>query len=697
MRALEWLRGGGAGHALSRHSDILLAGLVVGIVAMMIIPLPTLLLDILITSNIALAVILLLVCIYVSEAIRFAALPSLLLIATLFRLGLNVSSTRLILLQADAGEVIRSFGEFVVSGNLVVGAVVFLILTLIQFIVIAKGSERVAEVAARFTLDAMPGKQMAIDADLRAGAIDLDHARRLRSGLQRESQLYGSMDGAMKFVKGDAIAGILITVINVVGGLLIGTLQRGMPVGEAATLYSILTIGDGLVSQIPALLISTGAGIVVTRVASEDEGAHLGKEIGEQVLAQPKAIAIASGLLALLAIVPGMPTLPFLTLAAATGALAYSLLQLARRKREGRRRVEQPLSEPGSELELPPPAPVALEVGAALTSEIDASSDGGRFMRELIPGLRELLHAELGVVLPGVRVRGDVPGLLPRGYRILLAEVPMASGEISEEQLRVLASPEALAAAGLGPAEATPLPGVAAPVCSLPAALAPAVKAAGLELCDPATQMVLHLGKVLREYAYELCGIQEAQELLDGLERTHPALVHEVVPKLVSIQTLADVLRRLVEESVSIRNLREILQALAEWGPVEKDPVVLVEYVRMSLRRYLSHRYGSEEKRLRAYLLDPAIEEAVRESIQKTDRGSYLAIEPGLSREIVEAVRRQLALEGDEPPPAVLTTMEIRRYVRRLLEVDFPELPVLSFTELLPELQIQPVARVSLS
>ncbi len=697
MRALEWLRGGGAGPALSRHSDILLAALVVGIVAMMIIPLPTFLLDILITSNIALAVILLLVCIYVSDAIRFAALPSLLLITTLFRLGLNVSSTRLILLQADAGEVIRSFGEFVVAGNLVVGAVVFLILTLIQFIVIAKGSERVAEVAARFTLDAMPGKQMAIDADLRAGAIDLEQARRLRANLQRESQLYGSMDGAMKFVKGDAIAGILITVVNIVGGLLIGTLQRGLPASEAATLYSILTIGDGLVSQIPALLISTGAGIVVTRVASEDGGGHLGKEIGEQVLAQPKAIAIASGLLALLALVPGMPTIPFLALAFATFALAYSLLQLARRRREGSgRRRERASAEPAAALELPPAAPVALELGAALSTELDAEG-GGRLVRELIPGLRELLYAELGVVLPGVRVRGDQLALPARGFRVLLAEVPMAEAELPEDQVRVLASPEALAAANLGPAVAAPLPGVPAPASTLPAALAPAAREAGFELCDAPTQIVLALGKVLRDYAHELCGIQETQELLDALERTHPALVHEVVPRLVSIQTMSEVLRRLVEEGVSIRSLREILQALAEWGPLEKDPVVLTEYVRMSLRRYLSHRYASAEKRLCALLLDPAIEEAVRESIQKTERGSYLAMEPGLSREIVESVRRQLALAPELPRPAVLTTMELRRYVRRLLEVDFPELPVLSFTELLPELQIQPVARVGLS
>jgi type III secretion protein V len=697
---------GGAGEKLSRHSDILLAGLVVGIVAMMIIPLPTLLLDILITTNISLAVILLLVCIYISDALRFAALPSVLLITTLFRLGLNVSSTRLILLQADAGEVIRSFGEFVVAGNLVVGGVIFLILTLIQFVVIAKGSERVAEVAARFTLDAMPGKQMAIDADLRAGAIDLDQARRMRAALGRESQLYGSMDGAMKFVKGDAIAGILITVINIVGGLLIGVLQRGMSVGDAAMLYSILTIGDGLVSQIPALLISTGAGIVVTRVASEDEGGHLGRDIGAQVLAQPKAIAIAAGLLALLAIVPGMPTLPFLVLAIAIGSLAWSLLQLARR-REARRRpsgrpVEAPLDEPAAaDEELTPPAQIALEISPALTPLIDTATDGGRFMRELIPGLRELIWSDLGVVLPGVRVRGEAPGLSPRGYRILLSEIPMGAGELPEDRVLVLADAERLADAGLPEGAAASAPGLVALARELPSGLEVAARAAGLEVVDPATRMVLHLGRLLRDYAHELVGIQETQQLLDSLERTHPALVHEVVPKLISIHTLAEVLRRLVEEGISIRGLREILQALAEWAPVEKDPVMLVEYVRMALRRYICHKYSQDAgpaRVLRAYLLDPAIEQTIRESIHRSDRGSYLALEPELSRDIVQALRRQLELQpGDEPSPAVLTTMELRRYVRRLFEVDFPELPVLSFTELLPELQVQPVARVSVS
>jgi type III secretion protein V len=684
--------GTSASAALARYSDVLLATLVVGIVAMMIIPLPTFLLDILITTNISLSVILLLVCIYVTDALRIAALPSMLLITTLFRLGLNVSSTRLILLQADAGEVIRSFGTFVVAGNLVVGAVIFLILTLVQFIVIAKGSERVAEVAARFTLDAMPGKQLAIDADLRAGALDRDQARRLRATLQRESQLYGSMDGAMKFVKGDAVAGILIIIINIVGGLLIGVLQRGMPIGDAATLYSILTIGDGLVSQIPALLTSTAAGIVVTRVASEDEGAHLGKEIGAQVLAQPRAIAIAAALLALLAVVPGMPALPFLLLAAVVGAVASGLL---RRQRRSDAEQRAPATDA-----LPYTSPITLELGVELGARTETTEGGGRLVRDLIPGLRELVFTELGVLLPAVRLRATARELGPASYRILLDDVPMGEGTIAADQVCVLAGVEQLVAGGVSGAVAVDLPGVTALACRLPVADEPRLQALGLELVDPATQIVLHLGRLLRGYAFELVGIQETQLLLDLLERTHPSLVHEVVPKIVSLQTLAEVLRRLVEEQISIRNLREILQALAVWGPVEKDPLLLTEHVRAALRRYISHKFAQqrEAKTLRALLLDPTIEDAVRDSIQRSGRGSYLALDPELSREIVQALRRQLEAHPiDEPLPAVLTQMEIRRHVRRLLEVDFPELPILSYGELVPELTIQTVARVSVS
>ncbi len=692
--------------AAGGYSDLLLAALVVGVVAMMIIPLPTPLLDLLITTNISIAVLLLLISIYIANAIRIAAFPSILLITTLFRLGLNVSSTRLILLNADAGDVIASFGNFVVAGNLVVGAVVFLILTLIQFVVIAKGSERVAEVAARFTLDAMPGKQMAIDADLRGGAIDLDEARRQRSALQRESQLYGSMDGAMKFVKGDAIAGILITIINIIGGLTIGVLQRGMSAGEAGALFTQLTIGDGLVSQIPALLISTAAGIVVTRVASEEEGSHLGRDIGQQVLAQPRAIAIASGLLVLLGIVPGLPTLPFLVLAAVLGLIAYRRMKA----QTPRARVRRPLpgfggadrtsaandDEVGDDEDLPAPSTLALEVGDELASMIEAESQG-ELLGELIPGLRELLYGELGVVLPGVHVRAQAPGVPSRAYRVLLAEVPLVQGAIDPERVIALAPASELAAQGITDVREETPPGIAPPACSVPREAAEALREAEIQLVEAPTLVVLHLGEILRRQAPELVGIQEAQQLLDNLERTHPALVQEVVPKLVSVQTVADVLRRLLAEGVPIRDLRGILEALAEWAPNERDPVMLTEYVRLGLKRLLSHQHADPSGALRAFLLDPAIEEAVRSSVQQTAKGSYLAVEPGVSQDILTAVGGQLAqLPADEPSPVVLTSSELRRYIKRLLEVDHPQLPVLAFTELMPTIDVRLIARIEL-
>jgi type III secretion protein V len=651
--AVSLLRAGDVRGLLTRYADLALAGLVVSIVGMMIVPLPTPLLDLLISVNIAAAVTLLLVAIYVSDALKIATFPTLLLLTTLFRLALEVSATRLILLHADAGEVIRAFGNFVVAGNLVVGAVIFLILTMIQFIVISKGSERVAEVAARFTLDAMPGKQMSIDAELRAGHIDHNEARRRRAALARESQLFGSMDGAMKFVKGDAIAGIVVLAVNIVGGLIVGILQRGMEAGAAARTYTVLTIGEGLVAQIPALVISTSAGIIVTRVASEEEGGHLGRDIGMQIIAQPKAIAIAAGLLVLLAIVPGLPTAPFLTLGAILGAVAWRLLRAPVVRPAG-----SALSTVGTTSAVAAGAGAARAAGAddALSPlltpiAVEVSAEMGAYLEpfptEIVPRLRERLFAELGLPLPAVRLRAGSAGLEGGRFVIRLNEVPLARGEIARAEW-------ANAGARLGEA-------------------------------------VLGL---LRRYGHELFGLDEAQALLDALERTHPALVREVVPKLVSLVLFTDIARRLVEEGISLRNLKDILGALAEWAPHDRDPVALTEQVRGALRRAITHRYAGDSGALAAYLLDPVIEEAIREAVQRTATGSYLALEPQLSSDIVAAVGRAVG-PGAGGGAVLLTGAEIRRYVRRLIETDHPNLPVLSFQELAPEAQIRPIARIS--
>ncbi len=621
---------------LARHADLALAALVVVIVGMMIVPLPAPLLDLLISINIAAAVTLLLVAIYVSDALKIATFPTLLLLTTLFRLALEVSATRLILLRADGGAVIRAFGGFVVAGNLVVGAVIFLILTVIQYVVISKGSERVAEVAARFTLDAMPGKQMSIDAELRAGHIDHAEARRRRASLARESQLFGSMDGAMKFVKGDAVAGLVVLAVNIVGGLVIGVFQRGLDLAAAARTYTVLTIGEGLVAQIPALIISTSAGMIVTRVASEDDGGHLGRDIGLQVLAHPRAIGIAAGLLAVLAAVPGLPAPPFLLLAAVLGGVAWRLMRAPAA-------VAATPSSPSADAPAPLDpvlTPIAVEVSAELGRRLADFTD------DVVPRVREQLFAELGLPLPAVRLRTGAPGAADGRFVIRLNEVPLVRGEIARLDW----------------------------------------DGAGQRLGDE----VLAL---MRRHGHELFGLEEAQALLDALERTHPALVREVVPKLISPVLFTDVARRLVEEGISLRNLRDVLGALAEWAPHERDPVVLTEHVRAALRRSITHRHAGEGATLSAYLLDPMIEDAVREAIHKTPTGSYLALEPQLSQDILAAVGR--AVGPGASRAVLLTGAEIRRYVRRLIETERPDLPVLSFQELTPETQIRPLGRIS--
>lgn len=685
-----------AGAPARRYADAALAALVVLIVGMMIVPLPTPLLDVLIASNVSLAVLMLLVAMYVRSGLAFTAFPTVLLITTLYRLALNVSSTRLILLQADAGDVIDAFGNFVVSGNYVVGAVVFLILTLIQFLVIAKGSERVAEVGARFTLDAMPGKQMSIDAELRSGAIGQEEARDKRRLLQRESQFYGAMDGAMKFVKGDAIAGIVITVINILGGLAIGMAMLDMPVTEALMTYGLLTIGDGLVSQIPALLISTAAGLVVTRVASEDEDASLGKDVASQIFGNERALAIAAVFLLALAIVPGLPAPPFLVLAAVFGGVAWRLRRealAAGAAVESRAVTAEAARETRARKAMMPlVVPVSVDLGDRL-AELVAPEAGGLLLEERVPDLREQLFLDLGVALPCVRVRRapDLPG---DGYRICLQEVPVAEGAVPGSAWLALAPAASLAGYGVRGEPAID-PGSGAPAAWVSADAAETLEASGVPVLDPAGSLTRHLGVVVRRRAGDLVGLQEVQGMLDQLERAYPALVRNVVPKPVPLALLAEVLRRLVDEGVSIRPLREILEALATFAPNERDPVALTELVRSALKRHITHRWASGST-LSVYLLDPMVEDAVRDAIQRTAAGSYLALSPDVARDVIEAVRRTTATPPDGSDVVLLTQSDVRRYVRRLIEVELPDRVVLSYQELAPEVTVQPLDRVGL-
>lgn len=695
-----------------RYADIMLAFLVVAVVGMMIIPIPPFILDLLLVLNISISMVMLLISMYIPTVLKLASFPTIILVTTLFRLSLNVSSTRLILLEGKAGEVIKAFGQFVVRGNFVVGAVIFLVLLLINMLVISKGSERVSEVAARFTLDAMPGKQMSIDADLRAGAFDLDEARRRRNDLGRESQFFGAMDGAMKFVKGDTIAGLIITAINVIAGIIIGVTQKGMTAGEAVETYSILTIGDGLVSIIPALLMSVCAGLIVTRVASEEENANMGMDLATQVLAQPKAFAIAGGFILCLGWVPGLPTVPFTIMSLMVLGLSYGLFKAAKvkgprmmdvveeREEEAKEQKQQAVQkakaqEGQSQQMLPVVTPIALEVAQDLIPLVD-DAQGSDFLNEMIPMMRDGLFYELGVRYPGLRVRGN-EGDLPAGsYIIMINEIPLVMGTADMQKVLVNDTPDRLKLLNID-GEAAVNPANQSECAWIPVEHKPIAEQAGLTTWDAAGYMVLHLSAVLRKNASEFVGIQEVQNMLEQLEQAFPALVKEVVPKAVSPFQLTDILRRLVEEEISVRDLRSILQALAEWGPVENDTVMLTEYVRAALKRYISHKYTRGQSTLIVYLLDPQIEETVRSSIQHTSSGSYLALEPEITQEILAAVRNEI---GNLPPsaqqPVVLTTMEIRRYFRKLVELEFPHLAVLSYQELSPEMNIQPIARISL-
>ncbi|HVH48244.1 MAG TPA: flagellar biosynthesis protein FlhA, partial [Labilithrix sp.] len=621
------------------------------------VPLPTWLLDVLIASNLSLAVAILLVVLYVPDALAIATFPTILLLTTLFRLALNVSSTRLILLQANAGDVIKAFGTFVVRGNYVVGAVIFLVLTIIQFIVIAKGSERVAEVAARFVLDAMPGKQMAIDAELRSGAIDGNEARRRRRMLSRESQFYGSMDGAMKFVKGDVIASLVITVVNVLGGLAIGVGQKGMPAVDALKRYGLLTIGDGLVSQIPALVLSTAAGVLVTRVASEDPDTPLGQELASHLFGMPKALRVASGFVLLLALVPGLPAPPFLVLAAGLFFIARTRARQIARDDQREATEPRPVATTGARRTESPFVPVvvpwSIEVSEDLSGALDdASEDGGHLgLRGEALALRDRLFSELGVPLPAPRVR-IVSGLPQRHAVVSLFEVPA----------RVLSIPE-----------------------------------------DTATTDVVRLvseqaAELLRGRAGDFLGLAETQRLLDELEQFAPATVRNVVPKPVSLTLLTDILRRLLEERVSIRDLRAILEALALLAATEKDPLTLTELVRAQLRRALTFKLTRGATQLGVVLVDPTIEDTIRRAIQRTPAGAFLTLPPAAARDVIASLRRAgTEATAQAPGPLVfLTQPDIRRFMKKLLETELPEATVVSFAELLPEVTLRPLARANL-
>jgi len=680
-----------------KNNDILMGVAVVGILVFMIIPLPTMLLDILLSLNITLSLIVLLVAMYILNPLELSAFPSMLLLATLFRLSLNVASTRIILLHGNegtlaAGRVIKAFGHFVVGGNYVVGAIVFLILVVINFVVITKGAGRIAEVAARFTLDAMPGKQMSIDADLNAGLIDEEEARARRLMISQEADFYGAMDGASKFVRGDAVAGVIITMINIVGGLAIGVLQNGMSFSDAAQNYTLLTVGDGLVSQIPALIISTAAGIVVSRAASE---ANLGSEITSQILVQPRAIAIAAAVLFGFGMVPGLPTIPFFILSIIAASVAYAIFQArkASLEEEKAKEVLKAKARPPEGLEPIPPLDIlSLEIGHGLIPLVDVEQDGKLLYR--IRSVRRQVAQEIGVIVPPVHIQDNLQ-LKPGEYCILLKGNEVAKGELM---------PNYYLAMNPGTAEEridgipTKEPTYGLPAFWIKEAVKEKAMSSGYTVVDLPTVLTTHLSEVIRRHAHELLGRQEVQKILDNLKETHPKVVDELIPNLLSLGVVVKVLQNLLREQIPIRDILTILETLADWAPMTKDVDTLTEYVRQALARTITKLYKDPDGNIPLITLDQGVEKTIAAAIQQTEQGGFLALEPGLAQKIMKNITRNVEkLSSMNYQPIVLCSTQIRPYFKRFTERFMPDLVVLSYNEILNNVKIQSLGTVSIS
>ncbi|MEA2173776.1 MAG: type secretion protein [Blastocatellia bacterium] len=690
------VRSGNVLRVMSRYSDLILPVALMLAISTLFIPIPTPLISVLVVINLSLSLIVLATSLYISSPIQLTSYPTILLLTTLFRLCLSVSVARSILERAYAGEVIETLGKFTGGGNVIVGGVIFVMILVVQFIVVAKGSERVAEVAARFTLDAMPGKQMSIDADMRSGLLTQEQARQMRGSLQKESQLYGAMDGAMKFVKGDSIATIVIAMTNIVAGLAIGILYKDLKIGQALQKYTVMTIGDGLSAIISSILITVSAGIVVTRVAADEEHSNVGSDISLQLFDNPKPLFVAAALLLLLALIPGMH-LPFLIIGGIVAALAVTLQRARQRaaREESERLAKTGAVNGRDELQPTFSVPLAVVVSSNLTPLIDKSTPSGLRFREELPKLRSSIYYDLGVMLPNVYISGNAP-LKQDEYFIALKEVPVVYGMLKPDCVYVNDSAEHIKVFGLE-GEDVLNPADLKPGSWIPAEQRPIAELAGLKVWEPAEVITLHLSRIMKKYSHEFIGIQESQALLDFAARGVPKLVEEVVPKVVTIHQFTDVLQRLVQEGISIRDIKTILDSLSEWGRIEKDTVMLTEYVRSSLKRYISFRYTEGRDTLFVYLLDPEIEDVIRGAVRRTSTGSFLSLDPSIAHDILEALRREIAnLPPTAQKPVIITDMELRRFVRKMVELEFPTLAVLSYQELTPELNVQPVGRISM-
>ena len=683
---------GGLTAVMARYKDLLLPVALLLAVGSFFIPLPAEAVSVLILVNLAISIVILVNSLFINSPVQLTSYPTILLLTTIFRLTLSVSVSRNILSHGEPGSVVEALGRITAQGNLITGAVIFIIILVVQYLVVSKGSERVAEVAARFTLDAMPGKQMAIDADLRSGLITQEQARRMRNELGRESQLHGAMDGAMKFVKGDAICTIIIAVVNIVAGLATGVLVHGMKFAEAADKYTIATFGDGLAAVISSLLVTLSAGIVVTRVSSYDDDSTVGADIGAQIFASPKPLFITSGVMFLLSPL----NLLFIPVAAGTAGVGYLLYrrqqQLAE-VAETQARLES--ASDADEVQMSFTVPMAVVVSRELSYLVDKNTAEGARFRAEIPKLRNALYFDLGVMLPFCYVEGDAP-IAPNEYSIAVKEVPVATGSIRPDCVYVNDSAENIRVFGIE-GENVNNPADLRPGAWIPAQQRHLAETAGLKVWEPSDVILLHLSRIMRRYAHEFLGIQEAQGYLDFVARAMPKLVEETVGRVITIHQFTDVLQRLVQEGISIRDTKSILDALSEAGRHEKDPVILTEQIRAAMRRQISFRFALGGDTLFVYLLDPEIEDVIRDAIRRTSTGSFLSLDPAIAHDILQAIRREI---GEKSPtaqqPVIVTDMELRRFVRKMVEPEFQNLAVLSYQELTPELNIQPIGRISM-
>ncbi|MDR0270065.1 flagellar biosynthesis protein FlhA [Paenibacillus sp.] len=666
---------------------------VIGIILMMILPIPTWLLDVLLVINISLALLILLVSMNTKEALQFSIFPSLLLITTLFRLALNISTTKLILSEGFAGTVVSTFGSWIARGQIAVGFIVFLILVVVQFIVITKGSERVAEVAARFTLDAMPGKQMSIDADLNAGMINEQQARERRQKVEREADYYGAMDGATKFVKGDAIASIIILIINLIGGFIIGMSMHGLSFTDALSTYSVLTIGDGLVSQIPALLISTASGLIVTRSSTEN---NLATDLTQQLMSYPRLLYIVGGTVALLGFFTPIHIITTLPLALILVYAAYKMQKNMQRKlieveqQEEEQQIEE-VRSPESVINLLQVDPIEFEFGYGLIPLADVQQGGDLLDRIIM--IRRQCALELGLVVPVIRIRDNIQ-LKPNEYVIKIKGNNVGGGELLlNHYLAMSPGYDDESISGIETQE----PAFGLPALWIDETTKERAELSGYTVVDPPSVVATHLTELIKQHAHELIGRQETKTLVDNLRENYPVLVDELIPSVLSVGDVQKVLAKLLREKISVRDLVTIFETLADYGQFTKDPDVLTEYVRQALSRQITQQFSQEGETLKVITVGPALEKKIAESVQQSDQGSYLALDPMSTQTVFQKLSEQVnRLLQTGQQPILLTSPTIRMYLRQVIERTMQDIPVLSYSELEPNVEIQSVGVVNL-